>query len=312
MDVSCLHSTTIEGNQFHLETDDYPMATTSRVGLRFGTQFEEVTVAGNRLDGMGLEFDFFTLPDNDSSGLTITESNTVSGKPVRFFENRDDVTLSGSHAGQVILFKCKDSVISQQEIIDVGTAILLYKVENCVISDCVLENATWMGSVWVRDSKNVTIQSNSIFDGLVRLSGSSSVVVEDNDLSLSIRGLDVNHCDNVTIYGNLIHECIVGMQLGGENITVYGNILLSNRLGIMSDNIYNLKVFCNDFIDNNQSVMVNTGLKPMLFYDETSHMGNFWSDYDGSDEDEDGIGDTPYVIAWHMQDDYPLMAPVNS
>jgi parallel beta-helix repeat protein len=47
--------------------------------------------------------------------------------------------------------------------------------------------------------------------------------------------------------------------------------------------------------------------------------GNYWSDYNGSDANNDGIGDTPYIIKGNVSDHYPLMktrgtsmAPVNN
>jgi nitrous oxidase accessory protein NosD len=46
-------------------------------------------------------------------------------------------------------------------------------------------------------------------------------------------------------------------------------------------------------------------------YDGTtykSYLGNYWADYEGTDAEGDGIGDTHYSID-SVSDDYPLMKP---
>ena len=40
-------------------------------------------------------------------------------------------------------------------------------------------------------------------------------------------------------------------------------------------------------------------------------LGNFWSDYNGTDTKNDRVGDTPYFIGGTLQDNYPLMSPVD-
>jgi hypothetical protein len=42
-----------------------------------------------------------------------------------------------------------------------------------------------------------------------------------------------------------------------------------------------------------------------------SFTANYWSDYNGTDADGDGVGDTPYVVYESVNDLYPLIKPLN-
>jgi len=91
--------------------------------------------------------------------------------------------------------------------------------------------------------------------------------------------------------------------------------MMDNENGVFLFSSYNNSVYGNSFINNTHQVYDNVWLNPWLpqllsvnFWDNIT-IGNYWSDYNGTDSDGDGIGDTPYIIDDKNQDNYPLMEP---
>lgn len=68
-------------------------------------------------------------------------------------------------------------------------------------------------------------------------------------------------------------------------------------------------IFCNNFIHNFRNLDCSKMVKIDSFDNGT--VGNYWSDYKGTDSDGDGIGDTPYLIDANRTDFYPLIAAIN-
>ena len=132
---------------------------------------------------------------------------------------------------------------------------------------------------------------------------------------IHLRGAYNNIKDNL-IAGNGYNYGYYGYGIfafdhSAVNNTISNNSIIFNGLeGIRFDDSANgNKVYNNDIIDN----------KRLNAWDEGSNIwddgffsfpsaGNFWSDYNGTDDDGDGIGDTPYYIyGGNNKDRYPLM-----
>lgn len=146
---------------------------------------------------------------------------------------------------------------------------------------------------------------------------------------LTIRNLNIKNFsigtyiwtkDN-TFVDNSVSECVVGVLLSGANNSVHKNYLMRNEIGLFfgtteSGSVpLNLTVSHNSFVNNIRQLggclcqQQYNASEPIHTWDDGKE-GNYWSDYNGTDANGDGIGDTPYVFDPQNEDRYPLM--VNS
>ena len=149
--------------------------------------------------------------------------------------------------------------------------------------------------------------------------------VEGNDIwnniisnnNVGIRLL-LGSCRYNTISKNVIsNNTVSGFDIGvdANNNTIEKNDILNNSQGILCgygavvkprDNLF----FYNSFIDNSHNAYDEGN---NTWYNSTLKEGNYWDDYNGTDANGDGIGDTPYNISGgDNQDLYPLMQPYGS
>ncbi len=133
-----------------------------------------------------------------------------------------------------------------------------------------------------------------------------------------------------TIIGNNItaNGRGIGMSMGHEwrpNSGEGGNIIVENQVanndvGMIflwlgdyyswKPNPFNMdnRIYANNFINNSQNIV-----NAHIIYDpdcanfwDIESQGNYWSDFNGTDNDNDGIGDTPYVIDGNNKDNIHL------
>ena len=169
----------------------------------------------------------------------IDDSNTVNGKPVYYWVNRQDAAVP-LDAGYVALVNCSGITV-----------------------------------------QNLNLNNNG--QGLLLASTTESSITQNN-ITANVHG---------------IYMC------GSANNTVTGNKITKNLAnGIYLYYSQNNVFFHNNFIDNTTPVY-DVG-EPFNSWDNGAE-GNHWSNYNGTDTDGNGIGDTPHVLDKNNQDSYPLV-----
>ena len=120
-----------------------------------------------------------------------------------------------------------------------------------------------------------------------------------------------------TITGNIIKDTIVGILLAGNDNTLtqnrianndYGVFFGSNNPGNVPSNVdISLNCFSNNAVQFSGCVCKTPNSTEAPHTWDNGKKGNYWADYNGTDDNQDGIGDTPYTIDTLNIDRYPLM-----
>ena len=210
-------------------------------------------------------------------------NNVVNEKPLIYLEEESNIIID--EAGQIILVKCDNITIRNQEISNTGIAIHLIETTNCLISDNIVNNNKNGINL---DSSDTNIISDNIlnvneFNGIGLSSSNNNTVLENTIHSNNEYGIDIHSSNDNTILSNNIASskrhgiCIV---LSNDN-TIAGNIIDSNtEYGIVlyeGSNIISDNSFLNDglFISSiDHNIVTNNSVngKPLVYLEDESDM----------------------------------------
>jgi parallel beta-helix repeat protein len=234
----------------------------------------------------------------DNVTYTLTDNITSSGDGI--IVERDDVVIdgngytlqgSGAYSKGIDLTGRSNVTVKNTRIMEFYCGILLYSSSSNDISGNNITANTWDG-IGLYYSSNNAISGNNI--------------TANNDYGIV---LDYSSSGN-SISGNNVEKNGYGISLWsswGNNIS--GNKITNNNdYGVYLYSSSNNEFFHNNFIDNAaQAFAINSDTN--TWDNGYPSGGNYWSDYNETDSDGDGIGDSPYVIDSSNQDNYPLMHP---
>lgn len=255
--------------------------------------------------------------DGDNEGIYIVKDQiNVSG-----------FTINNELGTGSIRIVSSFNTISDNNLSDNGWGVTLKEAPNNIISGNIIGNNVDGIQMW--DSDYCSILDNIIFSNNSRSNfglyadSCNETIFSDNTVFTSKRGIQFISSKNLTISGNTIYSnSNTGLHLSDSShycIVTNNNISLNGH-GIFLISSNNSKIYRNNFINNSESNAFELSYQPNGLDNswDFGSIGNYWSDYNGTDGNIDGIGDTPYVIpvSDHIetaqnQDNYPLMNPVD-
>jgi parallel beta-helix repeat protein len=185
-----------------------------------------------------------------------------------------------------------------------------------------------------------TLRGNSFWNTAINLTNTNNNLIKNLKITDYDESIHLNNSTNITILnntmqtsGNIMLESSENNQIIGNNITGqdkdsgYGIILKDSNNNLIAANNFKdtgLAIWStlysknNTFYYNNFLNITDYGNRVVGYIEEdnfekwsNNSEGNYWSNYNGVDVNNDGIGDTPYVIDQKRQDPYPLMATYN-
>jgi parallel beta-helix repeat protein len=315
-------------NGIEIESNYNTISNTTTISNGYGIELKEArynTIKGNviisnRFNGIYgdwiSDYNVITgniISDNKYNGITLLESsyNTIKGNNIS--NNR--------YAGIYLCWPSGDNTILDNSFFNNG-------LEIGGLYGNIVNNNTVNGKplIFLEDESNMVLPEA----GQIILIDCDNITIKHQDLSKASVGLTLIKTDNCLVSNNIISSNSLegiflrgfsnkitentiscnryGIQFLGSGNTIIVNTISNNSCGIYATyNSYNNTIYHNNFVNNTMNAADE---RNNTWDNGYPSGGNFWDDYNGTDEDEDDIGDTPYPIpGGDNEDRFPLMEP---
>lgn len=247
-----------------------------------------VTIENNRIEDV-----YFGIDLKQSPG-SIIRNNTIIGKDLEIGRRGDGIRLWWSHG----------CTIEQNTVLDSRDMVFWYSEDLDIRHNRVSDSRYGLHFMY---SHNTTVHENHLTGnsvGVYLMYSNSIRLVRnqiDNNRGSSGYGIGLKDCDDIAVESNLLAANRVGIYLDnspssiGSTGIIRSNKIAFNEVGLLATpNTHDNIIFDNGFIENESQVSVHGGGQLYLNRFADDQRGNFWSDYNGFDRDQDGLGELAY------------------
>ena len=290
---------------------------------------------------------------NSNSGIYLKNSDLNTVSDTKVYDNIDALIMYSSkenainqntvynNGGYGIFsqYMSHDNIISNNVIYDNGEGLIIGNSNNNIITNNNIDNNNYNFVLngwseeqythdidtsntindkllfYIKDEKDKTYD-NSYDIGFFAAVNCENIILENQELTNNFNGILFWNTHNSAIINNqILHNDYGAFIRQSSNIIFTQNTVDSNdRKGIYLDSCTDCEIYHNDFWDNNPNALDDADNTWDNGYPSG---GNFWSDYTGTDANNDGIGDTPYhsihlnnlALNENTQDNYPFVTP---
>ena len=230
--------------------------------------------------------------DLQQSNNNVVRNNTISSKPFDLGQRGDSVRLWYSFNNKV----------TDNKISGVRDMVVWYSADN-ELSRNISSGSRY--SLHFMYSRHNLVEDNNYYNNTVGifLMYSDGITVRNNHIAHAAGptgvGIGFKETSDLTIENNEILYCATGLYI---DVSPYqpdttnrfsGNLVAYNGIGVRFLNDWTGNIFKqNQFVDNLTQIVVSGGKTA----NRNVWEGNYWSDYEGFDLDQDGVGDKPYEL----------------
>lgn len=288
----------------------------------------ETQVLGNNLYDFPIGILLQEGRSNDITNNNFTDITSVCivdvGSSSRISHNLISRSSSGVQIGGNSSTICQNMIVQGK-----GDGIAVTGFDNNVSSNTITDG--WAKGVHSHNSLN-NVFNNTIQRVVEGIYGGASIL--DNDLTNCATAVHIPNNRNATVVTNDFCECELGVRVEG-NATISSNFFLNCEHGVRvegnaSEIASNILLSCPFAVHIMEGANGNVVSRNMLLnstaaddneksrnhWDKGNQTGgNYWFDYENEDRNNDGFGDTAYLIydedhnGSTNKDNYPLIVP---